>query len=398
MPFAARRPARQHRNDDGPHNRGGHRRVEIDTPVAGRRYAAGVTDLVERRMLRQHLWGPPLASVDEVVRGFGAMQAQEFLPAKWSIAQRAAALTEADIDDAFTAGRLLRTHVLRPTWHFVHADDIGWILHASAPRVHAANAYYYRQTGVDDEVARRSRAVFERVLGDGSQLTRKELAAELAGAGLPQTGVPLAYVIIRAELDGVLISGAMRGKQHTYALLDVRVAARATPDRDEALAELTRRYFAGHGPATVRDYCTWASLPVAEARRGLDIVGGDMVSETIDDRTYWSVTADDPPARTRTPRVPVIDLLQDYDEYVIGYFESRDVILAPGGPTDTLRARLRPVMLDGQLVGYWRHTLTASAVEIETVDAPALTGARATAMQAAADRFGAFLGRSAQWR
>ncbi len=349
-------------------------------------------------MRSQHLWGPPLATVDEVIRGFGAMQAQEFVPAKWSVAQRAADVTEADVDDAFAAGRLLRTHVLRPTWHFVHADDIGWMLCASAPRVHAANAYYYRQTGVDDNVARRSRAVFERALGDGAQLTRKELAAELARAGLPQTGVPLAYVIIRAELDGVLISGAMRGKQHTYALLDVRVPGCVTPDREEALAELTRRYFGGHGPATVRDYCTWASLTVAEARRALDIVGGDIVSETIDDRTYWSLPADTRPERERPPRAPVIDLLQDYDEYVIGYFESRDVILAPGGPTDTLRARLRPVMLDGRLVGYWRHTLTASAVEIETVDVPALTGRRAAAMQAAADRFGAFLGRAAQWR
>jgi hypothetical protein len=357
-----------------------------------------VDDLVGRRMRSQHLWGPPLASVDDVVRGFGAMQAQEFVPAKWSIAQRSANVTEADVDAAFAAGRLLRTHVLRPTWHFVHADDIAWILCASAPRVHAANAYYYRQTGVDDDVVRRSRAVFERVLGDGAQLTRKELAAELAGAGLPQTGVPLAYVIIRAELDGVLISGAMRGKQHTYALLDVRVPERATPERDEALAELTRRYYAGHGPATVRDYCTWASLTVAEARRGLEIVGGDMVSETTDDRTYWSLSADGAPARKRPPRIPVIDLLQDYDEYVIGYFESRDVILAPGGPTNALRARLRPVMLDGRLVGYWRHTLTSSAVEIETVDVPALTGVQAAAMQAAADRFGAFLGRSARWR
>jgi hypothetical protein len=187
-------------------------------------------------------------------------------------------------------------------------------------------------------------------------------------------------------------------------LLDVRVPGRATPDRQEALAELTRRYYAGHGPATVRDYCTWASLTAAEARRGIDIVGGDMVSETIDDRTYWSLPAWSLHADARSTAGlrpsggPIIDLLQDYDEYVIGYFESRDVILAPGGPTDTLRARLRPVMLDGRLVGYWRHRLSASAVEIETVDVPDLTGARAAAMQAAAERFGAFLGRSVRWR
>ncbi|HZD99577.1 MAG TPA: winged helix DNA-binding domain-containing protein [Micromonosporaceae bacterium] len=358
-----------------------------------------MNDLVGRRMRRQNLWGPPLTSVDDVVRGFGAMQAQEFRPAKWSIAQRASGVTEVDVDAAFAAGRLLRTHVLRPTWHFVHADDIGWILSASAPRVHAANAYYYRQTGVDDDVTRRSRAVFERVLGDGTHLTRKELAAHLAEAGMAVTGVPLAYVIIRAELDGVLVSGAMKGNQQTYALLDVRVPGWMRTDRDEALAELTRHYYARHGPATVRDYRTWASLTAAEARRGIDLVGSAMVSETIDDRTYWLLTVDDDAAaRARPPGDPVIDLLQDFDEYVIGYSESRDVILTAGGPTETLRARLRPVLLDGRLVGYWRHALTASAVEIETVDVPAFRGVRAAAMQAAADRFGAFVGRPARWR
>lgn len=326
------------------------------------------------------------------------MQAQEFVAAKWSIAQRAADVTEIDVDTAFAGGRLLRTHVLRPTWHFVHADDIGWILAASAPRVHAANAYYYRRSGVDDDLARRSRAVFERVLGDGAQLTRQELAAELATAGMPVTGVPLAYVIIRAELDGVLISGAMKGKRHTYALLDVRVPGRATMARQEALAELTRRYFARHGPATIRDYSTWASLTVAEARRGIEMIKSDVVSETIDDRTYWSVPGGESAAPTTPPAGPVVDLLQDYDEYVIGYFESRDVILAEGGPTETLRSRHRPVMLNGRLIGYWRHTMTASAVEIETVDVPVLSTAESAAMQAAADRFGAFLGRSVTWR
>jgi hypothetical protein len=326
------------------------------------------------------------------------MQAQEFLPAKWSIAQRAVGVTEIEVDAAFTAGRLLRTHVLRPTWHFVHADDIGWVLAASAPRVHAANAYYYRQSGVDDDVARRSRTVFERVLGDGQYLTRKELAAALATAGMPVTGVPLAYVIIRAELDGVLISGAMKGKQHTYALLDVRVPDRATPAREEAVAELTRRYFARHGPATVRDYCTWASFTVAEARRGIEMIKSEAVSETIGDRTYWSAPGDKPTARRKPRGGPVIDLLQDYDEYVIGYSESRDALLTDGGPTETLRARHRPVMLDGRLIGYWRHTITASAVEIETVDVPVLDGVDSAALQAAADRFGAFLGRTATWR
>jgi len=190
------------------------------------------------------------------------------------------------------------------------------------------NAYYYRQTGLDDDAARRSRAVFERVLGDGAQLTRKELAAALAGAGLPHTGVPLAYVIIRAELDGVLISGAMRGKHHTYALLDVRVPPRATtgPGRGTSGADpsLFRRPRAGNRSGLLHMGIVDGGRGATGARHSSAVT---WCRKRSTNRTYWSLPADRAPARRRSSNVPVIDLLQDYDEYVIGYFESRDVIL-----------------------------------------------------------------------
>jgi hypothetical protein len=348
---------------------------------------------VARRMCRHHLWGPPLASVDEVIRAFGAMQAQEFLPAKWAIAQRSRA-TLADVDAAFAAGDLLRLHILRPTWHFVHAADIRWMLAASAPRVHAVNTHYYRQAGIDNDVVSRSRRVFAKVLGGGRQLTRKELGEHLATAGMPVTGGPLAYVIMHAELSGVLVSGAMRGKQHTYALLDDRVPAGPTPGRDEALAELTRRFFAARGPATIKDYCTWASLTVPEARLGIDALGGDLDRETIGGRIYWSTRARETVAR---PPSPAIELLQDYDEYVMGYSESRDVMIGSAGPTAAVQARMRAMLLDGQLIGRWRHTATLGTVEVTALMPRRLTRAETAAMRAAVDRFGAFLGMPARW-
>ncbi len=356
-----------------------------------------MSDLVVRRMHRQHLWGPPLASVDEVIRAFGAMQAQEFVPAKWSIVARSTA-TAAEVDTAFADGRLLRTHVLRPTWHFVHADDIRWMLVASAPRVHVVNAHYYRRGGVDDDVAARSRVVFDRVLRDGQQLTRGELAGALAAAGMPFTGGPLAYVIMRAELDGVLISGAMRGKRHTYALLDARVPAAPPGDRDEALARLSRAFFAARGPATVKDYRTWASLTVSDARRGMDALGAELVDEVIDGRTYWSVPGDGAADRASAPPGPVIDLLQDYDEYVMGYSESRDVMIGSTGPSVAVSARLRAMLLDGRLIGFWRHTMTKGAAEIELILPRPLSRAETVAMRAAVNRFGAFLGLPAHGR
>jgi Winged helix DNA-binding domain len=351
-------------------------------------------------MHRQHLWGPPAPSIDAVIRDFGAMQAQEFLPAKWSIAQRMSGVTDHDVHAAFTAGTLLRTHILRPTWHFVHADDIRWLLMASAPRVHATNTYYYRETGVDEKIVARSRLVFERVLSDGQQRTRQELAVALAAAGMPVTGVSLAHVIMHAELDGVLISGPMKGKQHTYMLLDVRVPGTSSLSRDEAVVKLIRRYFASHGPATDRDFSRWASFTLAETRRGLEMLGSEVVAEEVGDRIYWSVPSDrDDVIREKSaPPSTVIDLLQDYDEYVVGYFDSRDVMMRPDGPTAALVARRRPLLHDGRLIGFWKHTLIATGVEIETFIHRALTKPESDAMQIAADRFGAFLGVKAVWK
>ncbi|HEY1486000.1 MAG TPA: winged helix DNA-binding domain-containing protein [Micromonosporaceae bacterium] len=351
--------------------------------------------MVTRRMYGQHLWGSPLDSVDEVIRAFGAIQAQEFLPAEWSIAARLSDADETDVRAAYRSGSLLRTHILRPTWHFVHSADIRWMLLATARRVHAVNGYYYRATGVDEQVGARARAVFETALGDGQHLTRRELAELLAAAGLPSSGNGLAYVVIRAELDGVLVSGAMRGKQHTYALLDLRSPGPAATDRDEALAELARRYFSARGPATIKDYCVWASLTVADAKRGIDILGDELQVEDVEGRTYRSVAGTVPGRRRRKP---VIDLLQDYDEYVVGYSQSRDLILRPDGPQSALGARIRPMLLDGYLFGHWKHAVTKGGdVVVEARPSRPFTAAESAAMDAAVARFGRFLRAATAW-
>ena len=346
--------------------------------------------LVVRRMHAQRLWGPGAESLADVVRAFGAMQAQEFAPAKWAIAQRMRnEIVDGTIQAAYDTGELLRTHVLRPTWHFVHPLDIRWLLCASAPRVHALSSHYYRREGVDAEVVTGARHVFEAALGDGRHLTRPELASALAAAGLPSEGLALTLTVMHAEVDGVLISGAMRGTRHTYTLLDLRVPPTEPIDRDEALGELCRRYFRGHGPATLRDLTTWASLTVAEARRGLDVVGGELDCEHVGGRTYYVVGTDKGPA----PAAPWIDLLQDYDEAIVGYSESRDVMLRPDGPTTALVARWRAMLLDGRLIGFWRHRAIrgTGGVEVEIQPSRPLSTAEYAALDGAIARLGAFL-------
>ena len=173
-------------------------------------------------------------------------------------------------------GRILRTHILRPTWHFVHRDDLRWLTALSAPRLHQGNAGMYRRTGIDAAAADRSGQVLAEAVRGGHHLTREQLAAQLQDAGFAATGLELAYLIMHAEISGVLTSGSpVRSPggalKQTYALFDERVpAGPAEPlTRDEALGELARRYFTSRGPATVKDCADWSGLTMADVRLGL---------------------------------------------------------------------------------------------------------------------------------
>ncbi len=333
-------------------------------------------------MHRQGLSGAPYETPAEVVGAFGAMQAQEFVPAKWALAQRAAGVDETTVDEAFAAGRILRTHVVRPTWHFVRPEDLGWLLDLTGPRVDLLNAYYYRKFELDPAVFTRCASVFRSVLA-GRHLTRKALAGELSRAGVEASGLRLGYILMRAELDRVLVSGALDGRQQTYALYDERVPSSPAVDRDEALAELARRYFATRGPATVKDFSTWSSLTVADARHGVDLVGAS--SEDVDGRTYWFL---DGPAVASPPGV-VVDLVQGYDEYVMSYSESKDVLL---GTTADAAAYLHATLLGGRLVGHWKHTVARRTVTVSIALHRALGTDERKALDAAVERFGRFLG------
>lgn len=222
-------------------------------------------DLVRRRFHNQKLARSRFHRPAEVVAWLGAIQAQDYAGAKWAIGLRSTGLRDAGIEQAFNEGAILRTHLMRPTWHFVTPADIRWILALTAPRVHAVNAYSYRKFGLDRGIFARSRVAFERALQGGKQLTRLELASVLGRAGIPAESLRLAYLMMQAELDGVICSGARRGNQFTYALLDERAPHVKNLEREEALAELTRRYLSSHGPATLSDYVWWSGLTARDA-------------------------------------------------------------------------------------------------------------------------------------
>jgi hypothetical protein len=349
-------------------------------------------DVAQQRLRNQKLIGPQPARPEDVVKWMGAVQSQDYPGAKWALGQRTRGATDAAIDEAFAEGRILRTHVMRPTWHFVVPADIRWMLALTAPRVNATMAYYYRQLEVDDALFARSNAVFKKVLRGGKQLIRAELGKALENAGITATGVRLGFLLIHAELDAVICSGALRGKQHTWALLDERVPETRALTRDEALAELTRRYFASHGPAQLGDFVWWSGLTMADAKKGVGLEKPDLTSQEIGAKTYWfsvSMKAAGPEAGTR------IHLLPNYDEYFIAFKDRSAVADAElfKKPLDVIRYLYGYiVVLNGRVIGGWKRRIEKDRAIIEVRLPLSLDKNGKQALKAASERYGAFIG------
>ena len=310
--------------------------------------------------------------------------------AKWGLVLRLAGdTTDADVDEDFDSGRILRTHVLRPTWHFCSPADIGWMLQLTGPRVHRHLANYTRRRGLESRTLTRVTTLFERALGDGQPLTRAELGGVLKEAGITLDSLQLALAAVYAELEGVICSGPRRGRKFTYALLSERASGTRRLSREESLAELTHRYLASHGPATVRDFVWWSSLTAADARRGLDMIGARQHAH--DGLTYWRV----PGARAMASPRPTVRLLPIYDEYLVSY---RDRVAVPhssstvGSGTATVTFR-HALVISGQVAGTWNTGAHPAGVAVKVTPSRRLTRTEQRGVEAAADRYGRFLGR-----
>jgi winged helix DNA-binding protein len=349
------------------------------------------TDIAHRRLGNQQLLAPTLTEPAEVVRRLGAVQAQDYAGAKWAVGMRTRGrAVDAVVERALSDGSILRTHVLRPTWHFVTPADIRWMLALTAPRVKAAMAYYDRTLELDAAVFRRSHTALTRALRDGKQLTRAQLAQVLRRARVDATGTQrLGHLVMRAELDGLVCSGARRGKQGTYALLEERVPPGPALDRDAALLELIGRYFATRGPATLKDFAWWSGLTLADAKKGVQIAGRRLEREVSGDETYWF----DPSARSPRKRSPIAHLLPNYDEYFIG-FKDRSAIGRRLSSTEIAMGRAaltaHVIVVDGQLVGGWKRALTPTAVVVELTLLAGVSESEKKAVIAAAQGFGHF--------
>jgi hypothetical protein len=294
-----------------------------------------VTVDVARLRLRNQLLAARAATPEEVVGWLGAVQAQDYIGAKWGVALRTRGCGDGDIERALAAARIVRTHVLRPTWHFVLAEDLRWLLALTAPRVKQLMAYNDRRVGLDARAHGRAQDAMRAALA-GKTVTRDEIASVVDASGLR-----LAHLTMRAELDAVIYSGA-RG---TYALVDDRVAAVPALDRDDALGRLARRYFASHGPALVHDFAWWSGLTVADARRAID------VARLSSRDGYWLAET------AAAARGSVVRLLPNFDEYLVAYRQRTAKIGALAKKLGTRPDLLsnHVVIVDGEVVGVWRR-------------------------------------------
>jgi len=347
-------------------------------------------DICRQRLVNQHLTRQKLERASEIVRLLGAVQAQDYSAAKWGIAQRTRSTTDAQVEKEINDGSILRTHVLRPTWHFVAPDDIRWMLALTAPRVKALLAFYDRKLELDAPVLRRSRVVLTKALRDGTELTRTELSQALTKSGIRADGTQrLAHLVMHAELDGLICSGARRGKRFTYVLLEERVPPAKKLSRDEALVELARRYFTTRGPATTDDFAWWSGLTKTDAKHAVESQS-TLEQTTIGERQYWLR----PTARTTKAKLPVARLLPNYDEYFIG-LKDRTAIQTKldmadvKGTMSYLRGHIATV--NGQVVGGWERTLKGNSAIVTVRSLTPLDDAERDAIAREVDRFAKFL-------
>jgi len=340
-------------------------------------------DVVRQRLRSQGVVATKLERPADVVKWMGAVQAQDYLGSLWGVGLRTTKATEADVERAIEERSIVRTWPMRGTLHFVAAEDARWMLRLLAPRIISRTAGRHRQLGLDAATFRKSRSRLEKALAGGRVLSRPELYRVLEGAGVVTTDQRGIHILIQLAMQGILCFGARSGRQPTFALLDEWLPAAPVPDRDDALGELTVRYFTSHGPAAVHDFAWWSGLTLGDARRGLVVAGKRLV----DRGGTWSA-----PFRSAPARGTVAHLLPAYDEYTVAY-RDRSAFLDPAHAVRTRNGIFSAaVTVDGRIVGTWTRRRAGQAVVVTTdlFDRPSRGVARA--LEAALKRYGDFVG------
>ena len=344
-------------------------------------------EIAQRRLYNQHIAHQTFTSPVEIVKYMGAIQAQDYAGAKWAVGLRLQKSNDAAIDKAMANGSIIRTHVLRPTWHFVSPDDLRWMLDLTAPRINASSALWYRKLQLDDALFKHSNNTLAMALEGGKQLSRDEVKDVLQQAGIQTDDLRFIHLLLRAELDKVICSGGRQGKQFTYALFEDRVPAGNDFSREEALAELAKRYFTSHGPATLHDFSWWSGLTLADAKTGIDSVSSTLTEFKTNGLNYL-MAKNEPDV---SEKVPIAHLLPAFDEFAVAYSD-RTAAMNPKYVTQAKRVIFDPsIVVNNQVVGTWKRAINKNLITISFNHFGKINKTQEKAIESAAAKYRRFV-------
>ena len=343
---------------------------------------SGSDRILTWRQVSHRLVDAPIQPPEQITSWMGGVQAQDYRWGKWSIGLRAEDVAVTDVECALQDGRILRTWMFRGTLHFVAADDLPWLTALIAPRTIQTNARRYCQLQLDEPEFAASQAVLQEELVNGP-LTRNQIKTHFQTAGISCEGQQMPYLLQRAALDGLISCGPQAGSEPTYTLLPKKFTEARIPERQELLALLASRYFASHGPATLKDFSWWSGLTAADCKQAV----GQAGITTIDNA--YLATGDPPSGEI----LDTADLLSPYDDYLLGYKE-RDRMLDPA-----YKKRVNPgggiprptVLLNGRIAGIWRYDFKKDRLEVTIEPFQDLIINEKKCIEVAGSRLGSFL-------
>jgi hypothetical protein len=314
---------------------------------------------LHNQLLSVHNTKTPL----DIVSWMGAMQAQALDMAKWAIGVRLEDKHVKDIEEALNTGRIIRTHILRPTWHFVSAEDIHWMFDLSNPRLKPIYRSYAKTYNADEPLIYRTIPVLEKVLMDGKHLTKQEIGNALFEQNVVLDDNHLKSLLSYAEMEGILVNGRITGNKQTFTLLEEWAPRKHTLSKEEALERLARKYFTSHAPATIHDFAWWSGLSITGCKQAIGLIENDFVCETINGREFWMRNDVKVPPTGKDSAL----LLPSFDEFVVSYKDRSEIVEdIHYGKVMTKNGLFSPtIMLNGKIIGSWRKIMQKGSPKIE---------------------------------
>lgn len=363
------------------------------TTTLNKKKEAMYASLLAQRLNAQLLTDHDIQTPQALVQKMGAMQAQHFEMVHWAIGMRLqpgqgqgngqlankhknASMTQKEIQLAINKGEIVRTHALRPTWHFLAGEDLLWILALTGPAIKKVIFSRDKHLGIIEKEYAQSDKVIHRILDDQAYLTRQELIAGLVEAGLTMDEYRSNHYIMHAELNGIICGGPVKNGKHSYSLsenalgkcYDKAIRLKNKFQGASGVYELARRYFSTRGPASLQDFSWWSGLSLTAIKKAVSGFGDALEKRTIEQGDFYHLAAT---KRLLTPKendwINGVQLLPAFDEYLISYKDRTHLL------DNTFRSEIitsnglfRPAIIArGKVIGGWQQLKGKNGLQIQ---------------------------------